>query len=670
MNTEYLDQFIEEARENSEELVAGLLRLETEQDEAIAATVGELFRFAHNIKGMAATVGIDAMTIVAHRMEDLLENYRQGGGSPSPEEIDLLLAGCDVLSAMIDEAAAGTNPDMPTNLIAQFDERSAALKSGVGQEPQAAPAAPAATVEASPEEPPAASAPATPPTSETEPHGEPTHRFEVTLAEDCQLPGARAAMVIRTASTLGVIETTTPPRDQIFSGAVKEFSLDMSGVENPASLATKIAAIADVADIAEKALAKPAKKKAESAAAPRATVRVEIDRLDALMDLVSELVIARGQLEQQVGSGDRQVQESVAGTARLISDLQALVAKVRMVTLESTFRRMTRLVRDTARSLNKQITFDMEGAETELDRRMVDELSDPLVHLLRNAADHGLESGDKRLAAGKPEAGTMKLSAYHEGNQVILEVTDDGPGIDTARVAAKAVQNGILTGEDVGALTHAQKLDLVFAPGLSTRTEANTISGRGVGMDVVRSSVTRLGGSVSVESTEGKGSRFRLRLPMSLAVLEALLVTVGEETWAVPLAHIVETIVIGKDDLRWVQGDPVITLRGATLPVIPGGWQLAGEGTITTPTPAIVYQYKGRRCALTVDQLLTQTEVVVKPLPGSMDADHVSGVTILGDGTVGLILDLDSVTVSYTSRDRSIRIGTTDGEDLAIAAGG
>ncbi len=310
----------------------------------------------------------------------------------------------------------------------------------------------------------------------------------------------------------------------------------------------------------------------------------------------------------------------------------------------------------------------MVGAETELDRRMVDELSDPLVHLLRNAADHGLEPAAERIAAGKPETGTMKLAAYHEGNQVIIEVTDDGPGIDTARVAEKAIQHGIVTADDVAAMTHAQKLDLVFAPGLSTRTEASTISGRGVGMDVVRSSVNRLGGSVSVESQQGEGSTFRLQLPMSLAVLEAMLVSVGHETWAVPLAHIVETIVIGKDDLRWIQGDPVITLRGATLPVIPGNWQLAGETTISTPTPAIVYQYKGRRCAFTVDQLMTQTEVVVKPLPGSLEADHVSGVTILGDGTVGLILDLDSVTTSYTARDRSVRI-TVDDERRLVAVG-
>jgi two-component system chemotaxis sensor kinase CheA len=340
-----------------------------------------------------------------------------------------------------------------------------------------------------------------------------------------------------------------------------------------------------------------------------------------------------------------------------------------MVTLESTFRRMNRLVRDTSRTLGKQISFEMTGAETELDRRMVDEISDPLVHLLRNAADHGLESAEERVAAGKPEAGTMTLSAYHEGNQVVIEVTDDGPGIDTDRVAAKAVENGIMTAEDVAALSHSQKLDLVFAPGLSTRTEASTISGRGVGMDVVRSSVTRLGGSVTVESNPGEGSRFRLRLPMSLAVLEALLVTVGQETWAVPLAHIDETIVIGAEDLRWIQGDPVITLRGATLPVIPGSWQLAGGSSIATPTPAIVYQHKGRRCALTVDHLLTQTEVVVKPLPGSMEADHVSGVTILGDGTVGLILDLDSVTVSYTSRDRTERLDVVSSEEEKVDEG-
>jgi two-component system chemotaxis sensor kinase CheA len=651
MNTEYLDQFVEEARENAEELVAGLLRLESEEGEAIAATIAELFRFAHNIKGMAATVGIDAMTIVSHRMEDLLEHYRQGGGAPTPEEIDLLLSGCDALSAMVDEAATGTNPDMPVALIAQFDERAAALD-GAGTEPSTETSDKPGT---GAEEPAAAA-------QDTEPAGQPTLRLSIKLADDCQLPGARAAMVMRTASAAGKIEATSPTQEDIVSGAFKEFTLDMSGVADQVALVSRIAGIADVADVGVQTLAPKPQKTAETATAQRATVRVEIDRLDALMDLVSELVIARGQLEQQVGlSGDRQIHESVAGTARLISDLQALVAKVRMVTLESTFRRMNRLVRDTARSLDKRINFEMSGAETELDRRMVDELSDPLVHLLRNAADHGIEASEEtRRAAGKPEVGTMTLAAYHEGNQVVIEVSDDGPGINTDKVAAKAVENGIISADDVASLTHSQKLELVFAPGLSTRTEASTISGRGVGMDVVRSSVNRLGGSVSVESRDGQGSTFRLRLPLSLAVLEALLVSVGAEIWAVPLAHIVETIVIDKGDLRWIQGDPVITLRGATIPVIPGSCQLAGGTTLHTPTPAIVYQYQGRRCALTVDQLLTQTEVVVKPLPGSMYADHVSGVTILGDGTVGLILDLDSVTASYTVRDRSARIAVVD----------
>jgi len=656
MNTEYLDQFVEEARENAEELVAGLLRLENEEGDAVVATIAELFRYAHNIKGMAATVGIDAMTIVSHRMEDLLEHYRQGGGSPTPEETDLLLSGCDVLSAMVDEAAAGTNPEMPVALIGQFDEHAAALN-GAGTKPEKDTPAP--------EE---AENPSAPATADPASSGQPTHRLTVKLADDCQLPGARAAMVMRTASAEGKVEATAPSHEEIISGGIKEFSLDMSGVADVAALLTRIAGIADVSEVTEQALAPKPQKAAETTSAQRATVRVEIDRLDALMDLVSELVIARGQLEQQVGlSGDRQIHESVAGTARLISDLQALVAKVRMVTLESTFRRMNRLVRDTARTLGKKINFEMTGAETELDRRMVDELSDPLVHLLRNAADHGIEtSKEQRLAAGKPEAGTMRLAAYHEGNQVVIEVSDDGPGINTEKVCAKAVEKGIVGADDVGALTHAQKLDLVFAPGLSTRTEASTISGRGVGMDVVRSSVNRLGGSVSVESNNGQGSIFRLRLPMSLAVLEALLVTVGNETWAVPLAHIVETIVIGKDDLRWVQGDPVITLRGATIPVIPGSCQLSGGSTMRTPTPAIVYQYQGRRCALTVDQLLTQTEVVVKPLPGSLDASHVSGVTILGDGTVGLILDLDSITAAYTARDRSTRISVVDEEELVL----
>jgi two-component system chemotaxis sensor kinase CheA len=638
MNTEYLEQFVEEARENVEELVASLLRLETESGDAIAATVAELFRFAHNVKGMAATIGLEAITVVAHRMEDLFERYRQGGGRPDPDEIDLLLTGCDAVSTMIDEAATGGIPATPTELIARFDM-------GASHSEQAA-----VENDPAPEDSPAESAPSPATTA--------THRFTVTLTGECQLPGARAAMVVRTAGAEGTVVATDPGREHVFSGSVRSFAIDMCDVADPAALAEKMAGIADVADVAQTSL-EPESKETDRGpkSPPRATVRVEIERLDMLMNLVSELVIARGQLEQQAeGSRDRGIQESVAGTARLISDLQAIVAKVRMVTLESTYRRMTRLVRDTSRSLEKQIEFETVGADTELDRRMVDELSDPLVHLLRNAVDHGVESEAERAAAGKSGRARVVLRAYHEGNQVVIEVSDDGAGIDVDRVTAKALERGIISPDDAAAMTPAQRLDLVFAPGLSTREEASTISGRGVGMDVVRSSVARLGGAVHVESTPAAGSTFRVRLPLSLAVLEALLVTVADETWAVPLAHIEETIVIRQEDLRWIQGDPVINLRGVTLPVVPGRWQLAGSRRIQTPTPAIVYQYKGRRCALTVDELLTQTEVVVKPLPNSLAADHVSGVTILGNGTVGLILDLDSLTLGYTARDRSTRL--------------
>ena len=272
---------------------------------------------------------------------------------------------------------------------------------------------------------------------------------------------------------------------------------------------------------------------------------------------------------------------------------------------------------------------------------MVEEVVDPLMHLLRNSVDHGIEAADDRIAAGKPAEGVVRLAAYHEGNQVIIEVSDDGGGVDTDRLCEKAVSNGLMTADEVAVMSDADKLELIFAAGLSTREAVSTISGRGVGADVVRTGVTKLGGTVTIESQRGVGSTFIVRLPLSLAVAETLLVNICDETWAIPIDQIEETLLIEPDEVHSVRGAPVIDLRGEVVPIVHGRVRLFEEPPAEGPMSAVVYRTKGRRAALTVDTLLGRSEVVVKPLPADLAAiDTASAVTILGDGSVGLILNV------------------------------
>jgi two-component system chemotaxis sensor kinase CheA len=342
----------------------------------------------------------------------------------------------------------------------------------------------------------------------------------------------------------------------------------------------------------------------------------------------------------------------VTGLSRTISDLQAAVARARMITLDATFSRLQRLARDTSRDLGKAIRFNVEGGETELDRSMIDKVADPLVHLLRNALDHGVEPAEERLARGKPAEGTIDLVARTEGNQVIITISDDGGGIDTDQVTEKALAKGIITAEQAATMSDIDKVNLIFLPGFSTREQASAVSGRGVGMDVVRSSVNELGGSVDVSSTMGEGSVFRIRLPLSLAVLDVLLVSIASQIWAIPLQHVEETISVGPADIGGVLGSPVVTIRGETIGIIHGSRVIGHSETPPAPFQAVVFRHRNDRWALSVDALLEQAEVVVKPSPDEVgDVPHVAGATILGDGRVSMILDLSAIVTNLTRGD-------------------
>lgn len=723
----FLEQYVEEARENVEELVGGLLRLESETGDAVAHTVKELFRFAHNLKGMSGAMGLDGITETAHKMEDLLDKYRTHGGQPTVEEVDVLLAAADALEEMIEEAASGANPPASAELIQL-------LINHIGGPGTAAPVlatppaeAPAAATSAAPQEPvpdgdgwfdvtltegaplrgarsamvlqavaahgtleetqpdrseiesgslsafrfrvsgvddveamvaaaqsvtdvtgvapsgaaPAAAAPTPAAASSANDGG----RYEVRLRDDVQLPGARAAIILRVFSDRVELRSTNPDRQQVEAGKAKSFIVELGG-EGVAEAIAAVESMSDVTSVTP--VAAPAAGGGGGGGGPanvRATVRVEVERLDDLMDLVSELVVGRGLLDEHASRlGDRDLSEALAQVHRTISDLQAMVAKVRMISLEKTFGRLTRIVRDTARDVNKPVRFVTSGEDTELDRSMVDEVADPLMHLLRNSVDHGIEETEARAASGKDPEGEVGLRAFSEGNQVVIEVTDDGGGIDAERVCAKAVERGVVSADEAATMSREQKIDLVFAAGLSTRDEASKISGRGVGMDVVRTAATKLGGHVTVESNTGVGTVFTIKLPLSLAVTEALLVRVCDETWAIPIDQVEETLHIKAEDQRSVGGVPVIDLRSEVVSVVHSREMMYGEQVPEGGLSAVVFKYKGRRLALTVDELVGRSEVVVKPLPSDLnDIELASSVTILGDGSVGLILDVSAV---------------------------
>lgn len=390
--------------------------------------------------------------------------------------------------------------------------------------------------------------------------------------------------------------------------------------------------------------AKANARPAGGASAPARTIRVDIDRLDVLMNLLSELLIDRARLEQLATEVKRSdLTETVEHMSRVGSDLQNIVLKLRMVPVDTVFNRFPRMVRDLAKSLDKKIDLNIVGAETELDRTVIDEIGDPLVHLLRNAVDHGVESTAERIAAGKPETGTIQLRAFHSGNHVFIEIEDDGHGIDRNKVLQRALKNGIVKESEAASMTDEQVYMLLFAPGFSTAEVISDISGRGVGLDVVKSKIESLSGVVSVESKLGVGTKFSVQLPLTLSIISAMLIKVGEEKYAIPLSSIVETGLIRRDQIREVHGYTMVAYRDTHIPYmslaklfdIPGFSESDEE-----ETEIVVIRKGDRLAALAIEDFIGQSEIVIKNLGKYLPSiQGVAGATILGDGQVALIID-------------------------------
>lgn len=697
--TQYLEIFLDETREHLEALNKHILNLEENPEDA--DTINEIFRAAHSLKGMAGTMGYKRMQNLTHDMENVFTEIRGGAMKVSSGLIDTLFQSLDALEEYTANIQAsgdeGTNDNQPIiDLLNDF------LKNkGEGQEAKAQEPAPSENKSN------AAEAPAESSDSSEDKYksiaigeseatvlnaakaeGKNVFGMTVYVNENCLLKAARAFLVYKAVEEKGEIIVSNPsaqdiedekfefdfslivisdaPMDSIIAAAksVSEIDKVVGGPIDLSAVASeddakaeekhepaKESEVAVSAAPATKEQAAPAKTASKTGGKPvvNRTVRVDIEKLDVLMNLVSELIIAKNSLvsasvsEGVAGDGFNQQIEYLESVT---TNLHESVMKVRMVPIESVVSKFPRMIRDLSKKLDKKMELYMTGEETELDRTVVDEIGDPLMHLLRNSADHGLESAEIRAERGKPEVGSIFLDAYQDGNNVVIEVRDDGNGIDVEAVKSKAIERGVITEEQAENMPEKDVINLLFNAGFSTAKKVSDVSGRGVGLDVVKSKIESLSGEVEVHSKYGEGSTWTIRLPLTLAIIQALMVVVGGEKYAISLGSIQTIEDVSPNEIKLVQNEEVMSLRGQVIPII----RLDKELDIVSkkgPNDNLVVAVakKGEKLAgLVVDELLGQQEIVIKSLGKYINKSKlISGATILGDGEIALILDANAL---------------------------
>lgn len=638
--SEYKDLFISEALEHLQTLNQMTLALEQDPDSADA--LEQIFRSAHTIKGMAATMGYADLSQLAHALEDLLDRVRRNEQAVTPSLIELAFAGVDGLSTLVDAAATDRPADMDMQaLIARLQNTA-------------------------PEE----KADSFPPLPQETPAPEGALAIHVTLADDCQMRSLRAYMVLERLRDLGEVIGTKPPEETLTGENFEGFCVHLNTSIPPDQVQSVVEGISEVASVRvippqdraqePKETARPAERdRPTPPATATSMVRVNVQHLDLLLNLVSELVISRGQLLEAIhivemharrgGCKDEEVFHSLGEALdrhdRTLNHLHESVLQVRMVPVSQVFDRFPRMMRDLLQELGKEVRFEVRGQEVEIDRVALESLADPLVHLLRNAADHGLESPEERERAGKAREGIIRLSAERRRGQAIIEVTDDGRGLDVERILETAVQRGLVPRERSHELSRDQALMLICEPGFSLSEQITDVSGRGVGMNVVKRQVETLQGALEIETQPGQGTTFRLLLPLSLALTQAMIVRVREETYAVPLHHIEQTIEIEPERVQKLHRWEMLRLDSKVLPIFDLGTLLgAPNGEQPHNREALVVKRGSQQLGLVVDDLIDKQEIVVKPLPPSLTNLHgLSGTTILGAGQVVLILDIPNL---------------------------
>ena len=702
--SQYLEIFLDETKEHLQNLNTRILELESDPENA--DTVNEIFRAAHSLKGMAGTMGYKRMQNLTHDMENVFSEVRNGAIKVMPEMIDVLFQCLDALEEYTDNiqssADEGTNDNEP--LIKKLNE----ILNG-GTPINSAEKAPANT--AAPDAEPIAGegkwdmvhldSSQIAVIKEAQNQGKKVYGINVMVQESCILKAARAFLVFKAVEELGEIIVSDPSAqdvedekfdrdftlivlsdadvDSLIKAAESVSEIEKAtgallSLENNKSVETQepVEAVAEPEKTTEKVekkpvpaatatapapapAAKPADNKKPAANKPvvNRTVRVDIEKLDALMNLVSELIIAKNSLvssasQEQTGNAANNsgFNEQIEYLESVTTNLHESVMKVRMVPIESVVNKFPRMIRDLSKKLGKKMELYMSGEETELDRTVVDEIGDPLMHLLRNSADHGLESAELRAQRGKPEVGSIFLDAYQDGNNVVIEVRDDGNGIDVEAVRDKAIDRGTITAEQAANMTDKDIIDLLFLPSFSTAKQVTDVSGRGVGLDVVKSKIESLSGEVEVKSKLGEGSVWTIRLPLTLAIIQALMVVIGDEKYAISLGSIQTLEDIPPSNIKLVQNKEVIHLRGNVIPLIRLNEVLDVESKRSEDENLIVVIVKkgDKMAGLVIDELIGQQEIVIKSLGKYIkQCKFISGATILGDGEIALILDANAL---------------------------
>ncbi len=695
--------FLEEAEEQLQLLDEEVIKLEKEStEEGLAA----IFRAAHTLKGSSAMIGYRAMSEVAHAMESMLDKLRNGVIVVTPEVVDSLLHSLDALRVLNEELidAQGIEVDFES-LVKEAD---AAVAAQTGESADSGKGGDSGLPQLETDE-----AVLTEIQAQTD-SNRLVFRVDATLEDEAAFGAVRFFQLHSELVEFGKIITSNPTEEQIAAEEIGTGYSALIGTDLPAEdIESRLSEVQDIASLTVKQF-DPSEKQSEAQTEPTAeatadaeaaagedkpvkeaaasegqhktaaqTVRIDVERLDHLMNLIGELVIDRTRIQQIERSlitkyqGDELIGslgKTSSHIVKVVDDLQEDFMKVRMLPISTVFNAFPRMMRDLSRKLEKPIDFNIEGGETEIDRTVIERIRDPLVHMLRNALDHGLEDAEGRKAAGKPETGTIELSAYHEQGHIVIKVKDDGSGIDPDKLRQSFVGKGLISAEAARRLSDSEALDLIFMPGASTKEEATELSGRGVGMDIVKKNIEAINGFVDLQSELGKGTTLSLRLPLTLATVNSILVRVSDVLCAIPLVYVLEAVKLQHESIQTVQGREVFRLRDRVIPLIDladaTGLERKVEESVDSETRHVVVVRVGERLTgVVVDSLLEPQEIVVKSLGKYVgDMKGVTGASILGDGRVVLILDVGGLVAAAGNYGPSKQSGEGDVQMLDTAA--
>ncbi|TJY42604.1 chemotaxis protein CheA [Cohnella pontilimi] len=661
MSFDYREVFIEELEEQLQLMDDEIMKLEQSDSEEV---VQSLFRAAHTLKGSSAAMGFEEMKQLTHRMEQLLDQVRSRQRPVTAQLIDLLFLALDNLKLLKEDILR--NDPSSTDISLCIEKLQTFAENSEVSRPTAASAS-------DPGESGIAKLRLTMSdrlkVQQIQERGQHVFWVRVSIASDCLIKGARAYVIHSKMLEWGEVLLASPDLENLDeSNEFSEITLLYGGTQSSEELSVLVSGLTDVESVnvepihpEETTLSQQPPAASEKSAGEEVqqtakiksqTIRVSVERLDHLMNLVGELVIDQTRIHQVERTQRRRVSDESVNElghisdhlSRIIGDLQESVMKARMLPIEQLFNRFPRMIRDLSRDLGKEIDLVIEGQDTELDRTLIEEIADPLIHLIRNAIDHGIEGPDKRADAGKNRTGTLVIRAAHEDNQVVIYVQDDGAGIDPEKIKASAIKKGLVTPEEAEQFSEREAIELIFRPGFSTAAVVSDVSGRGVGMDIVRSNIEKLNGMIDIETKLGEGTCFKIKLPLTLAIIAGLQVKLQKQTLIIPMSNIAEIVRVTSGEIEIVRGQSVILLRNRVIPVVDIHDQFKADRTQQSRIPLVIVGSAEKRLALVVDELIGNQEIVIKSLGSYIGkVEGIAGATILGDGSVALILEISAL---------------------------